>query len=567
MSTISLATYIFWRIKQIGVDTIFGVPGDFNLSFLDHIDEVDGLRWAGNANELNAAYSADGYSRIKGFAAICTTFGVGELSATNGVAGAYAEHVGLIHIVGGPTVNAEEHKLLLHHTLANGKFNIFKDMSKNITVKAVSIEDIATAPAVVDDLIRTGYVYKRPVYLVVPSNFSEAQVPASLLRRPIDLSLPPNEPLAEKEFIEHVIKKIVRAKNPCILVDACAARHDVKNSVEALVKATQFPVYVTPMGKSAFNEDSPRFSGVYVGALSKPDVKESLENSDLILSIGGLLSDYNTGAFTYHYHTTNVVEFHSDFCKVRSAVYMGIQMQTALSKIIRGLAEVDLKYTPTPIPASVSEYKSVQQITSGKLTQQYLWYKLSYFLRAGDIVVAETGTSSFGILQAHYPAGVTAISQVLWGSIGYALPSSIGAAFAAEEIDRSKRVILFIGDGSLQLTVQAISDAFRQHLHPYLFVLNNKGYTIEKMIHGLHAEYNNIQPWDHKKILELFHYKDDYEYLKVGTVEEMNKLYKDPEFNKPTKLRLIELMLDEFDAPKNLIEQARLSEIINSGKE
>lgn len=565
MSTIPLATYIFTRLKQIGCDTVFGVPGDFNLAFLDHVEDVKGLRWAGNANELNAAYCADGYSRIKGFAAICTTFGVGELSATNGIAGAFAEHVGLIHIVGSPTISAEHNKLLLHHTLANGKFDIFKRMSKNITLKAAALDDIATAPAIIDDLIRTGYVYKRPVYLEVPSNFGELEVPASLLKRPIDLSLQPNDPEAEHEFVQNVITKISSAKNPCILVDACAARHDVKSSVAALVKATQFPVYVTPMGKSAFNEDNPRYSGVYVGALSKPDVRESLENSDLILSIGGLLSDYNTGAFTYHYHTTNVIEFHSDYCKVRSAVYEGIQMQSALAKIIKELAPIDLKYTPTPIPKSVTEYKSVEQETSGKLTQEFLWKKISYFLKSGDIVVAETGTSSFGILQAHYPKGVTAISQVLWGSIGYSLPAAVGATFAAEEIDKSKRVILFIGDGSLQLTVQAISDAFRQHLHPYLFVLNNNGYTIERMIHGLHADYNDIQPWAHQKLLEVFHSKEQYQNYRVSTIEELNKLWSDPEFNKPTKLRLIELMLDEFDCPKNLIGQAELSSKLNDG--
>lgn len=351
MATISLATYIFSRLKQIGVDTVFGVPGDFNLAFLDHIDEVPNLRWAGNANELNAAYAADGYSRIKGFAAICTTFGVGELSATNGIAGAYAEHVGLIHIVGSPTISAEHNKLLLHHTMADGKFDIFNKISRHITLKTAALDDITTAPAIIDDLIRTGYIYKRPVYVEVPSNLGEEQVPAARLNTPIDLSLPPNDPAAEKEFVQEVIDKITKATKPCILVDACAVRHDVKNFVADLVNATKYPVYVTPMGKSAFDEDNERFCGVYVGALSKPDVKESLENSDLILSIGGLLSDYNTGAFTYQYHTTNVVEFHSDYCKVKSAVYQGIQMQAALAKIIKALSSVNLNYVPTPVPA------------------------------------------------------------------------------------------------------------------------------------------------------------------------------------------------------------------------
>jgi pyruvate decarboxylase len=62
------------------------------------------LKWLGTCNELNAAYATDGYARIKGMpAALVTTYAVGELSAMNGVAGAYAEHAGMIHIVGMPT--------------------------------------------------------------------------------------------------------------------------------------------------------------------------------------------------------------------------------------------------------------------------------------------------------------------------------------------------------------------------------------------------------------------------------------------------------------------------------
>lgn len=61
------------------------------------------LKWLGCCNELNAAYAADGYARIKGVPGVLvTTYAVGELSAMNGVAGAYAEHAGMIHVVGMP---------------------------------------------------------------------------------------------------------------------------------------------------------------------------------------------------------------------------------------------------------------------------------------------------------------------------------------------------------------------------------------------------------------------------------------------------------------------------------
>ncbi|MCG8711134.1 indolepyruvate decarboxylase, partial [Brenneria sp. 4F2] len=141
---------------------IFGVPGDFNLSLLDKIYEVQGLRWAGNANELNAAYAADGYARVKGMAALITTFGVGELSALNGIAGSYAEHVGVLHIVGVPSISSQAKQLLLHHTLGNGDFTVFHRMSANISETTAWLTDIRTAPAEIDRCIKVTYLTQRP---------------------------------------------------------------------------------------------------------------------------------------------------------------------------------------------------------------------------------------------------------------------------------------------------------------------------------------------------------------------------------------------------------------------
>ncbi|SQC91856.1 Indole-3-pyruvate decarboxylase [Cedecea neteri] len=103
-----VADYLVDRLNEGGIDHLFGVPGDYNLVFLDHVIAHPRLAWVGCANELNAAYAADGYARCKGAAALLTTFGVGELSALNGVAGSYAEHLPIIHIVGAPNSHAQQ---------------------------------------------------------------------------------------------------------------------------------------------------------------------------------------------------------------------------------------------------------------------------------------------------------------------------------------------------------------------------------------------------------------------------------------------------------------------------
>lgn len=575
--TISLGTYLFSRLheKPLNLGSIFGVPGDFNLTLLDKIDEVEGLKWRGCANELNAAYACDGYSRVKGsssvgsglgFAALVTTFGVGELSALNGVAGSYAEHVGMLHIVGIPSLDAQKKQLLLHHTLGNGDFTVFRHMSSHITETTGVLSDPATAPDVIDRVIREAYINQRPTYLAFPANMVDVEVPKSRLDTPLDLSIPKNDPEAQDEVLDHVLRMIEEAKNPVIIVDACCARHDASEEASKLIELTNFKYAVTPMAKGTkhIEEDGSRFAGVYVGSLSYPEVKKSVEDSDLVLSCGAMLSDFNTGSFSYSLQTKNVVEFHSNYTKIKSANYPDVRMKELLGKLVDSpklkKAVANFKAVPLVMDPFIEEKQDMNAI----VTQQWLWTRLSTFLKEGDVVITETGTSSFGIVQTKFPNNTLGISQVLWGSIGYSVGSTFGAVMAAEELTPARRVILFVGDGSLQLTVQEISSMVRNKNRPYLFVLNNDGYTIEKLIHGEHADYNAIQSWDHQLLLPAFGAKE-YESLKVNKAAELEKLFKDEEFAKNDKIRLIEVMLEEMDAPVNLVEQAKLSSKTNSG--
>lgn len=80
------------------------------------------ISWKGNANELVAAYAADGYARVNGVGAVITTFGPGETSALCGIAGAYAEYVPVVHVVGYPSIKSQRKHAILHHSLGEGRF-------------------------------------------------------------------------------------------------------------------------------------------------------------------------------------------------------------------------------------------------------------------------------------------------------------------------------------------------------------------------------------------------------------------------------------------------------------
>lgn len=306
---LDVAEYLFRRLRQIGVRSVHGVPGDYNLVALDYLPKCD-LKWVGSVNELNAgmstnclaspnltfedaneaiAYAADGYARVNKIGALFTTFGVGELSAMNGIAGAYSEHIPVVHVVGCPSTVSQKNGMLLHHTLGNGDFSAFSKMNSAITCNVAKLMDPAEIAVQIDHALRECYIQSRPVYIMFPTDMVSAKIEGERLATPIDLSEPENETEKEDYVVDVVLKYLEKAKNPVILVDACAIRHRVLDEVHAFIEKSRLPVFVTPMGKGAVNEQHASFGGVYAGTGScPPQAKDVVESSDLILSIGAL---------------------------------------------------------------------------------------------------------------------------------------------------------------------------------------------------------------------------------------------------------------------------------------
>ena len=174
----TIGHFLFRRLREIGVSHIFGVPGDFNLQLLEQLSEIDGIDFVGTCNELNASYAADGYARANGIGAMLTTYGVGDLSAICGLAGACAEHVPVVLISGTPPLYAMESRLRVHHSLAEGNFDNINNCLKQFTANTVRLTPMNVADEL-DRVLTSCWRDKLPVTIQVPSNISylEVEVP------------------------------------------------------------------------------------------------------------------------------------------------------------------------------------------------------------------------------------------------------------------------------------------------------------------------------------------------------------------------------------------------------
>src|ERR1700741_3802332 len=171
----TIIQHVLGRLKEVGVDDIFGVAGDYAFPVNDAIVEHPAINWIGCCNGLNAAYAADGYARMRGVAAVCTTYGVGELAAMSGIAGSYAEHLAVFHLVGTPNLATQEGRSLVHHTLGNGEFDLFHRMAEPI-VCASAVVTPQNAASETERLIAEALYHRRPVYMAIPSDVANAPV-------------------------------------------------------------------------------------------------------------------------------------------------------------------------------------------------------------------------------------------------------------------------------------------------------------------------------------------------------------------------------------------------------
>jgi pyruvate decarboxylase len=151
--------------------------------------------------------------------------------------------------------------MLLHHTLGNGNFEIFANMSRDISCAVARLADPQDIAAQIDHVLRECWIQSRPVYITLPTDMVQKKVEGERLNTPINLEVKKNDAEKEDYVVQVVLKSLHAAKNPVILVDACAIRHRALDETHALIKVSDLPVFVTPMGKGAVDETLPTFGG------------------------------------------------------------------------------------------------------------------------------------------------------------------------------------------------------------------------------------------------------------------------------------------------------------------
>lgn len=487
-ATITVAQYLLKRLKSLGVDHLFGIPGDYILPLFETM-AGSGVEHVAACNELNAGYAADGYARLRGLGAVAVTYGPGSLSLVNATAGALAESVPLLVISGGPVCEAYRTMPPMHHLLP-GRFDASLKVYEQVTAHANRLDDPERATADIDEALALCLELQKPVYLEIPQDVQQHRC-APPAPRDFRRGMA-SDPAALAGAVEYLRSRITAGKRSVLLPGHEIERARIEQAVAALVDKTGLPFASMFVGKPAYLEQHPNCVGAYQGAGSLEQVREFVEGADTVVFLGCVPSDFNLGGFTAKLDERQTVLALDNEVTAAGRRFERVALSDLVSGLHAALPAGSGRSAGAPLHG-FSHRTNAEYVPEADrpMTNRRLYDRIAKFLRPGDIVLADAGCAINGT-QMQLPDDTRYIAACYWASIGMAFGATFGACIAAAP---GRRIIALEGDGSFQMTAQELSSMVRYGKHPIVVVVNNQGYTAERLIHD--GPFNDIAAWQY----------------------------------------------------------------------
>jgi indolepyruvate decarboxylase len=388
---------------------------------------------------------------------------------------------------------------------------------------------------------------QQPVYIGFPSDVVRMRC-----RRPDAFAFPhpaPSDGGALQEAVREARGMLEKAQKPVVIGDVELIRFGLQKEFAGLLEKTGLPFVTMMLGKTVLSERHPQFIGLFQGDRSREYVRNRVDAAGCILHLGALMSDFNTGGFTTNLDEERTISANIRTVKIKHHFYENVDLRDFMLALTEQLAARDpatLEIKRAVDGCVYRDTEAYQADAARPLTIKRFFQRMSHLIKKEAVVVAETGVALFSASEMLMPDGAAFLGQTFYGSIGYTVGATLGAAMAAAD----RQVVLFVGDGSFQVTCQDLSTMVRHGLKPVIFLINNDGYTIERVITD--HQYNDIQPWKYHRLLEVFGGGEGFDVRTEGELEAA--LAKVPGIDGPV---FIEIHTDRLDCPETLRSAGR----------
>lgn len=523
---LSIGNYLIKRLAENNVGHVFGVPGDYVLTFFKQMEESP-LKVINTSDEQGAGFAADAYARVNGLGCACITYCVGGLKIANAAAQAFAERSPVVIISGAPGTREKSRGPLLHHIVRG--FDTQLRVFEQLTVASTVLDDPATAAYEIERVLAAARHHSRPVYIEIPRDMAGAEI------GPLHRHLPAEDggdaevlAIAVGEAVEHLSK----AERPVILAGEELHRFRLQSELAEIVHKTGIPVAATITGKSVFPESDPAYLGVYEGAMGREAVRDYVENSDCLVLLGAQMTDMNLGIYTARIDRRYAVYAASDRIAIGHHSFDGVGM----ADFVKGLAAHPWQKRSVP-PFEHPEHPGLFNPSERAMTVEALFRQVNAFLEDDMVVIADPGDALFGAEDLYIHNAAHFLAPAYYCSLGFAVPAALGVQAAAPHL----RPLVLVGDGAFQMSGMEVASIARYGGNPIVVVLDNQGYGTERPM--LDGAFNDVSLWNFWKIPEVL---GTGLGIKVATEVEMDAALKQAHAN-TGGVSIIQVMLGRDD--------------------
>lgn len=525
-----LSDFVFKYLKKHGLETVFMLSGGGIMHLVDSLGR-SGIKYVCCHHEQAAAIAAQAYAMQKNELGCClVTTGPGGTNALTGTAAAYMDSTPVIFLSG--QVKRSDFASLRGVRQFGAQENNIVDMVKPVTKYAALLEN---PEDIFCELGKCVYYATHgrqgPVWLDIPLDVQAAEVDENNLRKftPMDQHLQTNL----SESANYTVDCLNNSKRPLIILGHGVVSSGSAEIIRRLVNKINIPVMSTWRAVGIFDEQETIFFGS--PGLQAPRYSNIiLQNSDLLIVLGSRLDNMITAFNEEHFaHQAKKIIVDIDENEIRK-LHMS-ELYPVTGDVAEYLNELEKK------SFGVTKNFSAWIENCGCLKSQFhilnerqeknsgvnlyaVTMEISKHTRPTDaIVISSTSRcNTAGHIAFHHKRGQRTVSSMGLGSMGFALPSAVGAG----NVPGIKRVIMLEGDGSFQLNIQELETIVSNKIETKMFIFSNKGYAAIKTMqdrnfHGFYVGCNE-QSGVSIPSMEKIAYAYDMPYLRINSDEEIS---------------------------------------------
>jgi indolepyruvate decarboxylase len=473
----TLAQVLLHGLKDHGARQVFGIPGDFVLSFFKVVEESGILPLHTLSHEPAVGFAADAAARVAGGLGVAAvTYGAGALNVLNPVAAAYAEKSPLVLISGAPGAREGRGGLLLHHQVK--RLDSQSAIYREVTCDQAALTDVTDAPGEIARVLRSCLTHSRPVYIELPrDNVLEHCV--GVQRLP-DLEF---DPAAVAACADEVMERLEQAQRPVMMVGVEVRRFGLEARVAELARRLHVPVVTSFMGRGLLAGSDVPVAGTYLGLTAHPEVGRPVEESDCLLLFGVIVSDTNFGVSEGRIDARNTVLAADRAVTMGFHRYGNVPLAALVDELVRRVADRPLRSA-----GGAQEYPRGLVADDAPLVPLDVARAVNdLFARSGRMPVAtDTGDCLFTALEIE---NTELVAPGYYATMGFGVPAGLGVQAAT-----GQRPVIVVGDGAFQMTGWELGNCRRYGWDPIVIVMNNLGWEMLRVFQP-ESRFNDLDDW------------------------------------------------------------------------